>query len=140
MDLKEEDPPQRYVNWSNVKKVLHSYIDYNCINTSVVMKIDGSLLCVAGDHNKGKTIAALGANIFKSYADAQKSDQLKILLIQAEKGYCVLGRISKFLICHYAIKNDDDQQDINVALLRSQLELCIKQLGTLRQVYPNVTM
>ena len=129
MDLKEEDPPQKYVNWANIKKVLQSFIDYNNINTSLVMKLDGSLLCVAGDKSKGKTIAALGANIYKSYN--HDDNNLSELLINAEDGHVILGRISKFLVCHYTTEK------CNITLLREQLKLSLEQLESLQQVYPN---
>eukprot|EP00002_Diphylleia_rotans_P002035 TRINITY_DN1123_c0_g2_i1.p1 TRINITY_DN1123_c0_g2~~TRINITY_DN1123_c0_g2_i1.p1 ORF type:complete len:123 (-),score=28.08 TRINITY_DN1123_c0_g2_i1:165-533(-) len=72
------------------------------VQTSVLLTEEGSLLGYAGDKKQSVVIAAIAANIFKTYenANAKHSDgNAPILLIDCEQGKLSVTRASKMILC-----------------------------------------
>lgn len=120
-DLKEEDPPEQFVDWDKTETLLSQantggikcslfvcrYVAFCSLNplagaalTCValwgrLMRLDGNLLVVAGETQIEKIIAALVANIWKTYdAGAKKAygaDSLYFMIIDCDVSWAALG-------------------------------------------------
>jgi len=132
MDVKEENPPQLFVNWATMTKVLEQ-ANTDGVKCTIFMKLDGALLCVAGDSSIEKIIGALVANIWKSYDTGAKkafdADNLYFMIIDCEEGKLAVARISKFLLCTYADKN------VQLGLLKTKITALVEHLKPLKKVY-----
>ena len=155
--------PKSFVKWSEFQKILELSLTVD-IKTSLIMKSDGSILCISGNNSNENIIGILISNIWESYEklnniniinnningsdkkgeNNESENTLNLMLFENNKGKIAITKISNFLLCLCANETVDFGLLRKKVLYLNRIIIYLSQLMTLKeyleeplnQVYP----